>query len=415
LIGGETVNRMNLTYYLCALIGSENKPTMIKFDDTEIAFAVRNDAELDRSHFVFGMMKYPLMVKIGTYITLIALSLKLPVKKLIKKTLFFQFCGGESIEGCQESIANLSRFNVKTILDFSAEGQEDEVSFDYTRDQVIATAHVAKDHPDIPFCVVKLTGLGSRELMTKIQAGKALSTAEQAAFQRFKDRVESIAKAAHDNGIKFMIDAEETWIQDVVDRVAYDLMLKYNEKRPVVYNTYQFYCHEALEKMKKGYEEITGAGCFFAAKYVRGAYMEKERERAAEMGYRDPIQPNKPATDADYNSAQEFAIQHIENFSLLSGTHNEFSSAYLADLMEQYGIAKDDERVYFSQLLGMSDHISFKLSSEGYNVAKYMPYGPVEKVLPYLFRRAEENTSVKGQSGRELSLIKTEIKRRKQK
>lgn len=388
---------------------------MIKFDNTEIAFAVRSDAELERSYFVFSMMKYPFIVKAGTFMTLMALRIKLPVKKLIKKTLFYQFCGGESIEGCDHSIKNLSNFNVKTILDFSAEGQEDEGSFDQTRDQVIATAQVAKDHSDIPFCVVKLTGLGSRELMSKVQAGKELTQQEIEAFQRFKNRVDAIAQTAHDNGIKFMIDAEETWIQEVIDRVCYDLMLKYNKQRPVVYNTYQFYCHEALEKMKKGYEEITTAGCFFAAKFVRGAYMEKERERAEEKGYRDPIQPTKQATDADYNSAQEFAIQHIEKYSLLSGTHNEYSCAYLADLMAKHGVEKNDERVYFAQLLGMSDHISFKLSSEGYNVAKYMPYGPVEKVLPYLFRRAEENTSIKGQGSREYTLIKKEIHRRKKK
>jgi proline dehydrogenase len=386
---------------------------MIKFENTEIAFAVRSDAELDRSYFVFSMMKYPFMVKLGTLLTLVALRLKLPVKRLIKKTLFLQFCGGESIKDCKGSIESLSNYNVKTILDFSAEGQEDEASFDYTRDQVMETAKVAKDHPDIPFCVVKLTGLGSRTLMTKVQEGRELDDDEIKAFDRFKARVDDIAQTASDNGIKFMVDAEETWIQNVIDSIVYDLMLKYNKSRPVVYNTYQFYRHEALEKMKEGYKKVTNAGCFFAAKFVRGAYMEKERERAEEKGYTDPIQPDKEATDRDYNRALEFALEHIGDYSVLSGTHNEYSSAYLSELMNKYDIAKDDERVYAAQLLGMSDHISFQLSSQGYNVAKYMPYGPVEKVLPYLFRRAEENTSVKGQSGRELSLIKKELERRR--
>jgi proline dehydrogenase len=388
-------------------------PQMIKFDDTAIAFAGRSDAELDRSYFVFRMMKYPLVVKVGTFMTLLALKLRLPVKNLIKKTLFYQFCGGESIADCDRSIDNLSKFNVQTILDYSAEGQEEEQSFDQTLEQVLQTADAAKTDANIPFSVVKLTGLGSRTLMTKVQAKEKLSADEAEAFERFKNRVAAIAQKADENGIKFMIDAEETWIQEVIDRICYDLMLKHNKQRPVVYNTYQFYCHAAYDNMVNAFEEITGAGCYFAAKFVRGAYMERERERAEEMGYTDPIQPDKASTDAAYDKAQEFAIEHIDKFSVLSGTHNELSSAKLAGLVTSKGIEKGDDRVFFAQLLGMSDHISFKLASEGYNVAKYMPYGPVEKVMPYLFRRAEENTSVKGQTGREYDLIKNEVERRK--
>lgn len=209
-----------------------------------------------------------------------------------------------------------------------------------------------------------------------------------------------------------MIDAEESWIQDVIDRITYDLMKKYNKEKPNVYNTYQLYRHEALQKMKDGYAEVTDAGCFFAAKLVRGAYMEKERDRAEEMGYPDPIQPDLAATNRDYNLALEFAVDHIDRFALCAGTHNEASCLLLANLMEEKGLKKDDDRVYFAQLLGMSDNISFKLAALGYNVAKYVPYGPVEKVLPYLFRRAEENTSIAGQSGREFGLVKKELKRR---
>ena len=386
---------------------------MLKFDDTEIAFAVRSDQELDRSYFVYTMMKYPFMVKLGTFLTLWSLKLKLPVKNLIKKTLFYQFCGGESIDGCHNSVEHLAEFHVKTILDFSAEGQEDESSFDYTRDQVLQTADIAKDDPNIPFCVVKLTGLGSSSLMAKVQAGKSLTQEEEAAFERFKGRAKAIAKRAHDNGIIFMIDAEESWIQKVIDQVCYDLMKKYNTERAVVFNTYQFYCKAAYDNMVNAYHEIVDAGGYFGAKFVRGAYMEKERDRAEDMGYPDPIQPDKASTDRDYNRALDFAIEHVDRFSVLAGTHNDYSSAYLAELMDKKGLDKSDERVYFSQLLGMSDHISFKLAAEGYNVAKYMPYGPVEKVLPYLFRRAEENTSIKGQGSREYTLIKKEIKRRK--
>ena len=386
---------------------------MIKFDDTAVAFAGRSNSELERSYFVFRIMKYPFVVKIGTFMTLLALRLKLPVKNLIKKTLFYQFCGGESIKDCGRSIENLSKFNVQTILDYSAEGQEEEASFDQTLTEVLQTADAAKEDPNIPFCVVKLTGLGSRTLMTKVQANETLTAEEEQAFRQFKNRAAAIAQKADDNGVKFMIDAEETWIQEVIDRVCYDLMLKHNKRGPIVYNTYQFYCKAAYGNMVKAFEQITGKGCYFAAKFVRGAYMEKERERAEELKYQDPIQPNKAATDADFDQAQVFALEHIDKFSVLSGTHNELSSAKLAEMVTEKGIAKEDTRVFFAQLLGMSDHISFKLATEGYNVAKYMPYGPVEKVMPYLFRRAEENTSVKGQTGREYDLIKNEVERRK--
>lgn len=386
---------------------------MIKFDDTATAFAGRSNAELNRSYFVFSTMKYPFMVKMGTTLTLLALKLRLPVKNLIKKTLFFQFCGGESIQGCQDSINKLGSFNVKTILDYSAEGQEEEASFDQTLEEVLQTADAAKHDPNIPFCVVKLTGLGSKTLMAKVQAGETLSDQESAAYDRFLKRASTLAQRADDNGIKFMIDAEETWIQQVIDQTCYDLMRKHNTKRPVVYNTYQFYTRKAYPNMVSAYEEITAAGCYFAAKFVRGAYMEKERERAEELGYPDPIQPNKASTDQDFDKAQAYAMERLDNFSFIAGTHNELSSAKLVELINEKNIQSSDERVFFAQLLGMSDHISFKLAKEGYNVAKYMPYGPVEKVMPYLFRRAEENTSVKGQTGREYDLIRNEVKRRK--
>lgn len=386
---------------------------LLTFDDTSVAFEAKSDRELKKTHFIFASMNNPLLVRVGTALTSLALKLKLPVKGLIRSTMFDQFCGGEAIDKCEKTIDHLGRYHVRTILDFSAEGQEDEASFDFTRDEALRVADFAKENPNIAFCVVKLTGLGSRELMARVQEGKTLKPGEAARFEAFKARVEAIAKRAYDNGLRFMIDAEESWIQDVIDGIAYDLMRKFNRERPVVYITYQFYRHDALEKMKQGYADLTAEGCFFAAKLVRGAYMEKERERAEEKGYRDPIQADKAATDRDYNLAQEFILDHIDRFSVCSGTHNEMSCALLAGLMEAKGLKRNDERVYFSQLLGMSDNISFNLAKEGYNVSKYVPYGPVEKVLPYLFRRAEENSAIKGQSGREFILIKKEIERRK--
>lgn len=390
---------------------SEN--SKINFEDTVTAFAHRSTKELRKSYFVFSTMKHPWMVKSGTFLTNTALKLHLPVKGLIKHTLFDQFCGGESIEGSEPRMIKLAEAKVKTILDYSVEGEASEAGYDEAVEEALRVSDYAKQHVSIPFCVIKLSGIGSVSLMEKKQRGEPLSSEEQVRFSRITDRIDRIVSRAASNGMKFMIDAEESWIQDVIDRVAYDLMLEYNTERPVVYNTYQLYRHQALKNMMTGYQEVTKAGCFFAAKLVRGAYMEKERLRAAEMGYPDPIQPNKEATDRDYNEALKFAIAHIDRFSLCAGTHNEHSSQFLVDLLYSNGIDKSDERVFFAQLLGMSDNISFKLAALGFNVAKYVPYGPVEKVLPYLFRRAEENTSIAGQSSREYTLVTKELERRR--
>ncbi|MEP0367022.1 MAG: proline dehydrogenase family protein [Cyclobacteriaceae bacterium] len=386
----------------------------INFEDTATAFAHKSDRDLKKSHFVYSSMNYPWMVKVGTFAMSWSLKAKLPVKGIIKKTLFDQFCGGESFTGSEARMRQLAEGKVKTILDYSVEGEKSEESFDHAMEEAIRVAEYAKQHVSIPFCVIKMTGVGSSDLMARKQAGKKLTSVEEVRFEKILYRIEAMVQKVAENGMRFMIDAEESWIQDVVDDITYALMKKFNKERPVVYNTYQLYRHEALPNMKKGFEEVTAVGCCFAAKLVRGAYMEKERDRAEDKGYSDPIQPDKAATDRDYNAALQFAVENIDRFSICAGTHNEQSSQLLVNLMDAHGIAKSDERVYFAQLLGMSDNISFKLASLGYNVAKYVPYGPVEKVLPYLFRRAEENTSIAGQSGREFLLVKKELKRRKE-
>lgn len=394
---------------------SMSEISKINFEDTATAFAHKTDAQLRKSHLVFSVMDYPWVVKVGTAVTNTALAMKLPVKGIIKKTLFDHFCGGESINGSEARMQKLAGAKVKTILDYSVEGEASEQGYDEAVEEALRVADYAKDHVSIPFCVIKPTGIGSGKLMEKKQKGETFSADEQARFDKIYERLDKIVSLAVSNDMKFMIDAEETWYQDVVDEMAYTLMKKYNKEKPYVYNTYQLYRHESYANMVKGYEEVTAAGCYFAAKLVRGAYMEKERERAEDKGYTDPIQPTKEATDQDYNKALNFVIDHIDKFAVCAGTHNEDSCQHLADLMAEKGINKSDDRVYFAQLLGMSDNISFKLASEGYNVAKYVPYGPVEKVLPYLFRRAEENTSIAGQSSREYRLIQKELKRRKAK
>ncbi|MAJ51323.1 MAG: proline dehydrogenase [Flammeovirgaceae bacterium] len=385
----------------------------VNFDDTKITFRSKSSRELQVSNFIFSVLNRPFLVFLGTLIIKCALKFRFPIKGLIKATLFDQFCGGESIQGCEKKINQLNTFNVKTILDYSIEGQENEQSFDQTLKETLRAIQFSNRHDAIPFCVLKLTGLGSKSLMTKIQLEKELTVNEKNQFIRFKDRGLEIADEISKLNQRLLIDAEESWYQNVVDAFSYELMIKYNTERALIYNTYQFYRRDMLDRMKTGFEDMFGSKVYFGAKIVRGAYMEQERFRAQSLGYPDPIQPNKDATDRDYNEGVKFVMEHLNYCSICLGTHNEASSKDLVDLIKQYGYEKNDSRIFFAQLLGMSDNISFKLSNEGYNVAKYMPYGPLEKVMPYLFRRAEENTSVQGQSSRELMLIKKEIKRRK--
>ncbi len=385
----------------------------VNFDDTKITFRSKSLRELEVSNVIFSIINRPLIVFMGAAIIKWALHFRLPIKGLIKATLFDQFCGGESIQGCEKKINQLNTLNVKTILDYSVEGQEKEQSFDQTLEETLQVIQFANEHDAIPFCVLKLTGLGSKSLMTKIQLGKALTGNEQNQFNRFKERGFEVAQAISKLNQRLLIDAEESWYQNVIDEFSYELMIKYNTEWAIIYNTYQFYRRDMLDRMKAGFEKMNASKMHFGAKLVRGAYLEQERLRAQSLGYPDPIQPNKEATDRDYNKGVKFAMEHLAHFSICLGTHNEVSSKGLVELIQQYGYDKNDARIFFAQLLGMSDNISFKLSDEGYNVAKYMPYGPLEQVMPYLFRRAEENTSVQGQSSRELMLIKKEIKRRK--
>ncbi len=385
----------------------------VSFDNTEIAFSYKPDKELRKSYILFATMDKKPIVKLGTIFVKGALKLKLPVKNLIKSNLFDHFCGGESIEDSENTIRDLARFNIGTILDYAVEGEDKESDFDHTADEIIRTIHRAKGDPNIPFCVFKPTGMASIDLLTKVQAGEPLNDQEKINFQNIKVRWDRVCKIAYDNHVMIFIDSEESYIQGPIDAITYELMEQYNKKTCIVWNTFQMYRRGMLENLEKAIELARLKKYFFGAKLVRGAYMEKERERAEEMGYPDPIQPDKKATDASYDSALSLCMKNRDIVSLCSGSHNEKSNYYLIELMAEYGMPPDDKRVFSAQLYGMSDHISFNLAKAGYNVVKYVPYGPVEAVIPYLFRRAEENTSIAGQSSREFLLIKSELKRRK--
>lgn len=385
----------------------------ISFDNTAIAFESKSTGELKKNNFLFSVVKNPIMSDLATGSVRIALKIGLPVKSIIKKTVFTLFCGGETIAECKKTIAELSNYGIGTILDYSVEGGVDEESFEATKVELLKTIEVAKNADDIPFCVFKVTGLASTPLLQKVQEGKELSDNEQAAYDRVLARVDEICKKAHEYEVPILIDAEETWIQDPIDAMARDMMERYNKQKAIVYNTFQMYRVDMLGNLKKAFHNATMNSYYLGAKLVRGAYMEKERERAEEMGYPSPIQLNKEASDNDFNRALSFCIDNKQRISIVCGSHNEYSNYYLALLMEKHSMPNNDPRVYFAQLYGMSDNISFNLSKAGYNVAKYVPYGPVKSVMPYLFRRASENTSVAGQSSRELNLIRRELKRRK--
>lgn len=389
---------------------------MITFNNTEIAFKHKSNKDLRRAHFLFSVIGNPSMVKMGKGLTNFGLKTGLPIKGIIKATIFKQFCGGEDIASCSNAIDELWKYHVGTILDYSVEGKTSDEDFEHTTQEIIATIQRAKGNDSIPFAVFKITGITRFELLEITNNGLEGCTPEIVKeYEQSLSRIERICKAGFDAGVPVFIDAEETWIQDVIDRITHEMMLKYNRDKAIIFNTVQMYRHDRLAFLKESISWAKENNIKYGVKLVRGAYMEKERARAAEKGYQDPIQPNKETCDADYNAALEFLIQEIEVMALCAGSHNEHSSAYLADLLEKHGVSKTDKRVFFAQLLGMSDHISFTLAAMGYNVAKYVPYGPVREVIPYLFRRADENTSVKGQTGRELRLLKEEIQRRKAK
>ncbi len=386
------------------------KPT-ISFENLEVAFASKSNAELRKMYLIFATLNNNLVSSIGIKLANLAFQLHLPIKGILKQTMFGHFCGGETIAESVLACRQLANYGVHSILDLSVEGKGDEASFEATTEEIYQTLVESAKTDYMPFGVFKVTGLGDYRILEKIQAKQALSTAEQEAFARLKGRVDRLCKTASDLGLKILVDAEESWFQDAIDDLAYAAMAKYNQERCVVYNTYQMYRHDSLARLKQAHQVAQAQGYLFGAKPVRGAYMEKERARAQAEGYLDPIQPDKAATDIDYDAAIRYSVEN--HIHLVCATHNEKSSVVLTELMEAHGIAPDSELVFFSQLYGMSDSISFNLANAGYRVVKYVPYGPVEKVMPYLSRRASENSSIAGQSSREFELVRKEMTRRR--
>lgn len=386
----------------------------LSFENTEIAFRHSTNTDLNRAYWLFKVINVNFLVKIGPPITNFAIKIGLPIKGLIKATIFKHFCGGETIDECAKTIKNLADGGVGTILDYSIEGEDDEKVFDNTRDEIIRTILTASKSKNIPLTVFKVTGVGRFGLLERLDEGVKLSVDEQIEWQTVQDRVLAICEMAHSEGVPVMIDAEESWIQKTIDSLALNMMRFFNKEKAIVYNTYQLYRHDKLASLIQDHTVAEAEEFILGAKIVRGAYMEKERKRADERSYPSPIQPNKQSTDRDYNDALIYCADNVSNIAFVAGTHNEESCRLLADLLNEKQIDHKNPHVYFSQLLGMSDNLSFNLANANYNVAKYVPYGPIKAVLPYLFRRAQENTAIAGQMSRELSLIVKEKKRRNQ-
>ncbi len=383
------------------------------FDNTEVAFAIKSNSELDRAYYLFEMIKREPLVKIGTAVTKFALKTHLPVEGIIRATVFDHFCGGVTEKDCMPVIDKMYTKNVHSVLDYSAEGKEIEEQFDLAMEKTLNTIKFGTEKPSIPFAVFKPTGFGKFKIYQKVTEGEKLDAHEEVEWKRIKERYDIVSKAAFDRNVPLLIDAEETWMQEAADDLIEDMMRKYNTKKVIVFGTLQLYRWDRLDYLKKLHERAKKEGFKVGMKLVRGAYMEKERERAKEKGYKDPICVDKKATDNMFDDVLRYMFKNIDDMAIFAGTHNEESSYLLMDLIAKSGLDKNDKRLWFGQLYGMSDHISYNLAKSGYNVAKYLPFGPVRDVMPYLIRRAEENTSVAGQTSRELRLLKEERERRK--
>ena len=393
----------------------------LSFENTENAFAHLSDKDLKSARFLFQSMSYPWLVQMGTRITPFIMKTGLPVHGIIKQTIFKQFVGGETLEETATVGKKLDQYGVKVILDYGVEGKEGEEQFDIATEEFMRVIAYASTQDNIPFISIKVTGLARFGLLQtlneapRLRSGIHDNEAEREEWEAVKSRMYSICELAAQKNIGVLIDAEESWIQDPVDRLCIEMMQEFNKEKAVVYNTVQLYRHDRLAFLQMSHKICAQQGIILGIKLVRGAYMEKERERAASLGYPSPIQPDKASTDRDFDAAVAYCLEHLSTISVIIASHNEASNMKAAQLMEQLGIAHEHPHVHFSQLYGMSDHITFNMAKEGFQVSKYLPFGPIRDVIPYLMRRAQENSSVSGQTGRELSLLNREMARRKKK
>jgi len=383
------------------------------FDDTAVAFAYKNNGQLKHAQALFNLINQNWLVKLGTTATPLAFKLGLPIKGLVKATIFKHFCGGETLDECIPVIDTLAKYGVGTILDYGVEAKESDAEFEKSTQAFIKSLEFSAKHPSVPYVSLKVTGLCSFGLLELLNRGGALTEAQKQAWSKTQERLDRICVAAQQAGTSIMIDAEETWIQQPIDDLAHAMMVKYNRERAVVLNTVQLYRKDRYDYLEKTFEELSSHNIVLGMKLVRGAYMEKERAYAKLHGNESPIQPDKAATDSDYNRAAAFCLERIERMNFCIASHNEFSNFEAAGDAAKRNIPPNHPHLHFSQLYGMSDNITFNLAREGYNVTKYLPYGPVRDVIPYLMRRAQENTSIGGQTSRELQLINKELKRRK--
>jgi len=383
------------------------------FQNTEVAFKIKSNLDLKRALWLFRLISFGFIVKTGNKIIPGAIKIGFPMAWIIKPTVFKHFCGGETLEECKPVVEKLGKANVRSILDYSVEGGEDDKQIEVAFKETLKSIEFAGPDPNIPFAVFKPTAFIKSCALEELSSGEVRDEKILEEGRKFHSRVKTLCSAAFKQDLPILIDAEDSFYQPFIDSVVLEMMAEFNRGKAIVFNTYQMYRWDRLEILKENYRQATNGNFYLGAKFVRGAYMERERERAMKKGYPDPIQPNKESTDRDYNEALKFSVENISRVAVFNGTHNESSSLYLTELMDKHGLDKDDPRIWFSQLYGMSDHISFNLALKGYNVAKYVPYGPVKHVLPYLLRRVEENSSVSGQTGRELGLIQQELKRRK--
>ncbi len=383
------------------------------FENTATAFELKTDSELERAYFLFKLIANEPLVRIGTAVTNFAIKAHLPVDGLIRATVFDHFCGGVSEKDCLPLIDKMYQKGVCAVLDYSVEGKEEEAQFDFALEKTLQTLDFVKEKDAIPFAVFKPTGFGRLALYQKVGEHKSLNTEEKAEWERINYRYDTVCKKAYDLQVALLIDAEESWMQYAADMLAEKMMKKYNTEKAIVFNTLQTYRWDRLDYLKGLHAKAKQEDFKIGIKVVRGAYMEKEHARAEEMGYPTPICASKQATDDNFDATIAYMMECLECIAVFAGTHNEKSSYRLMELMAANDVANEDTRVWFGQLYGMSDHISYNLSANGYNVAKYVPYGPVRDVMPYLIRRAEENTSVAGQTNRELALLKQERRRRK--